>query len=128
MAGLIDSVKRGVWQIAPEGRALLKEFPNGIPESRLHDVRRAALEKTSDEEAPEQPEPATEDATPVERLRAAHAEIEKKVIDDLLTAIRQGSPDFFERVVLHLLQAMGYGAKIKISSPQVDRVTAASTE
>lgn len=33
------------------------------------------------------------------------------MIDDLLTAIRQASPAFFERLVIHLLQAMGYGAE-----------------
>ena len=49
--------------------------------------------------------------TPDERLHAAYAEIRQSVRDELLGLVRAADPYFFERLVLDLLHAMGYGAK-----------------
>src|SRR5690606_35041927 len=55
-------------------------------------------------------DPGNVEATPDERLRAAFAEIRQSVRDELLGMVQAADPYFFERLVLDLLHAMGYGA------------------
>jgi restriction system protein len=50
-----------------------------------------------------------EEEDPLERMIRASHEMEIAVAADLLTRLRTGSPEFFERAVLELLAAMGYG-------------------
>ncbi len=47
--------------------------------------------------------------TPLERLGAAAKELHDALADELLLKLKVGSPGFFERVVVELLQKMGYG-------------------
>ena len=47
--------------------------------------------------------------TPEEKLESASLQIRKKVTSDLLDKIKDVSPAKFERIVLKLLQKMGYG-------------------
>jgi restriction system protein len=49
------------------------------------------------------------DSDPIERISSAVEEIEQAVAAELLTKLREGSPEFFERAVLELLKKMGYG-------------------
>jgi restriction system protein len=49
-------------------------------------------------------------ATPDERLERAVSELRSSTAEDLLETIAQGSPRFFEGLVLDLLHAIGYGA------------------
>ena len=46
---------------------------------------------------------------PIERMEVAQAELDGALAESLLTRIMQAPPDFFESLVLDLLQAMGYG-------------------
>lgn len=43
----------------------------------------------------------------------AYNEISESLIDDLLNAIKKQTPQFFERLVIKLLVAMGYGGSFK---------------
>lgn len=47
--------------------------------------------------------------TPQEILERVHHEINQQLSDDLLSAVYEQSPDFFEVMVVQLLKAMGYG-------------------
>ncbi len=52
----------------------------------------------------------TEDlVTPDETLRQAHQTINAALAADLLDRVREASPAFFERLIVDLLLAMGYG-------------------
>jgi restriction system protein len=42
-------------------------------------------------------------------VRAAHAQLENKLAEDLLQRVRSGTPAFFERAVVRMLIGMGYG-------------------
>lgn len=42
-------------------------------------------------------------------MRAAHRRIEAALAEDLLDRVRAAPPDFFERLIVNLLLAMGYG-------------------
>ena len=47
--------------------------------------------------------------TPDEALRRAHTAITSALAEDLLDRVRKSSPAFFERLIVALLLAMGYG-------------------
>jgi restriction system protein len=51
----------------------------------------------------------TDSTDPQERLEEAFDEIRNSLADELLDTVKQQSPDFLERLVVQLLQAMGYG-------------------
>ena len=47
--------------------------------------------------------------TPDEIIRKAHEELDDELSLDLLARVIAGPPEFFERLVVQLLLAMGYG-------------------
>jgi len=111
---LLKRVGRGVVVITNRGRETLSENPARIDLAylaRFPELRefRAAGQRTTvngDEPAMD-PSPSS---TPDERLRSAHAEIDAALRQELLDRIKAGSPAFFERTVIDLLLAMGFGA------------------
>ena len=52
-------------------------------------------------------------STPEERLEEANAELNQALTVDLLETIKNGSPDFFEQLVVDLMISMGYGGSRK---------------
>ena len=54
---------------------------------------------------------ATAQETPRERISKAHEEMNAALSDDLLETILKSSPVFFERLILDLMIALGYGDK-----------------
>jgi restriction system protein len=53
-----------------------------------------------------------QEATPEESLDSAYQSIRAELIIDLLNRVRQGSPGFFENLVVELLLKMGYGRNL----------------
>ena len=49
------------------------------------------------------------DETPQETLERVHSELNKVLRDELLTKIHDNSPEFFERLIIELMEKMGYG-------------------
>ena len=47
--------------------------------------------------------------SPQELIEISHKKIDDNLSEEILEAISNCSPDFFERLVVKLLQAMGYG-------------------
>jgi restriction system protein len=120
-AGLLASPRRNVHEITDMGRALLAECPERIDNAVLErfDSFRAwrLASRTSisvgdvEDLSPSPPrssEPAS--ATPEERMATAHAELEAALRSELLEQLTQMDPIRFERLILDLLKAMGYGA------------------
>jgi restriction system protein len=69
---------------------------------------------TARTETPAQEEPSyvmdqAAGQTPDEVMRAAHRQIEAGLAQDLLDRVCAAPPDFFERLIVNLLLAMGYG-------------------
>jgi len=120
-AGLLSSAKRGVFQITEDGRALLAENPRRIDVGLLdrYDAfrqfrarRRERGEVAVDlgdtrprEENAEQPS----EQTPEDALATAYVKVRRNIEAELLDQVRGASPAFFERLVIDLLVAMGYG-------------------
>ncbi len=117
-AGLTKAPGRGQIQITERGIQALEECPHRVdvrylrqyPEFvEFHRVKTKPVsdaQKNAIEEQTEQVDDATD---PQERLEQAHTEIQQALASDILETILQQSPQFFEKLVVDLMQAMGYG-------------------
>ena len=116
-AGLLESPKRGVLRITERGKATLSKSPKRIDVkfldqfSEFRDFRTKRSDTSSaaiDTPAAPVP-PAQETETPEDRLAAAYRRIRQDLESELLEQVKGSSPAFFERLVVDLLVAMGYG-------------------
>jgi len=118
-AGLIATTRRAHFQLTERGRGALRENGNRIDNHYLSrfaeflDFKaRSRLDKADGKPVlTGTSEPKT--ATPDEALRNAHKEIEAQLAQELLDRIIAAPPEFFERLVVYLLLAMGYGGSAK---------------
>lgn len=115
--GLLDAPRRGVVRITERGKAALEGRPSRIdmkfldqfPEYRAFKTRRSEDDRT-DKAASDLPrQAALEIETPEERLATANATLRTDLQADLIDQVKSASPAFFERLVVDLLLAMGYG-------------------
>jgi restriction system protein len=113
-AGLIESAGRGFNRITERGREILHQSPsridlkllNQFPEFRAFRGARAV-------EATTIPDSSDSPTSPQERMEAAFAELRETLVTELLGKLANVDPFRFERVVLDLLVAMGYGGSFK---------------
>lgn len=113
-AGLLDSPKRGTFQITDLGKALLGENPEYIDVGLLdrYDGFRAFRARRRDKTDTEDAGQVSHDfkgETPEDALASAYKKLRKSLEADLLDQIKVASPSFFERLVIDLLVTMGYG-------------------
>lgn len=113
-AGLIESPSRGLFVASDAGRALLGSSPQTIDTDLLQTIPSFAdwYNKTGDAAGGEKP--ATQaavmsEATPEEQIDGAFAAIQAALKTDLLQRVLGQTPAFFERLIVELLVAMGYG-------------------
>lgn len=112
-AGLLEAVARGTVRISERGRAVLgsgdeinarylerfKEFKEFRARSRPVEGEEQAADTGSTETT----------STPQEQLERAFVELQRSLVSEVYSALLRSSPAFFERVVIDLLRAMGYG-------------------
>ena len=120
-AGLVVAQKRGSYVLTEEGRKLLDTDPSTINNSTLNQFSafrdwrdRSASKRGTTDEASENTEefptiPASPSSTPEETIGTAASLLDAALGDDLLRILRDISPVRFERLILDLLSAMGYG-------------------
>lgn len=118
-AGLIMSPKRSYYQILPEGEKLIE---SGIFSINRHDlmkypqfqnfIKRSRKTKVLDGASAlnNKGNLVLQEITPEETIENAYQSINDALVDDLLSAVTQQSSVFFERLVVKLLLAMGYGS------------------
>jgi restriction system protein len=117
-AGLLSSPKRGLLRITERGTALLAKRPARIDvalldqfeEFRAFRTRRREITVDSGRTEPQhvELEPSTTQ-TPEDQLASAYRRLRADLELDLLEQIKGVTPSFFERLVIDLLVAMGYG-------------------
>jgi restriction system protein len=112
-AGLLAAPKRGVFRIEPEGKALLAKNLQRVDNNVLNQFpafRAFRAKGRSDDEqlAPAALVPQPEQ-TPEDSMAVAYQRVRKELEAELLEQIKAASPAFFERLVVDLLVAMGYG-------------------
>jgi restriction system protein len=117
-AGLCERPRRSVYQITARGRQVLEEHPERVDnaildtfeEFRAFRVRGGTARPPREQPQPvAQPELDVETATPEERAASAYRELRSALAGEVLERVREQSPEFFEQVVLDVLQAIGYG-------------------
>lgn len=110
-AGLLEYPQRGYFQITERGLEVLQENPSDINirflkrypefvEFRQSHQTNDGIDIINGEE---------DELTPEEALENAYLKIREDLAEELLETIIKSSPAFFEKLVIELLVAMGYG-------------------
>jgi restriction system protein len=111
-AGLLISPKRGIIQITDRGREVLAKKPERIDGALLSQFPEftAFQERSNLQEESQQPQHlSVEQQTPEEVIESSFHELRSQLADELLEQIKGCSSDFFERLVVDVIVAMGYG-------------------
>ncbi len=115
-AGLAEGTRRGYFRITPRGQAALADAAATINNAYLDQFKEFQDFKAKVNEAdgaaattPEQASAPLSTETPDEALRKAHGAITGALAADLLDRVREATPAFFEKLIVELLLAMGYG-------------------
>lgn len=105
-AALVSQPERAMVQITDKGREILKKGSLTLKEllNNKDFLTNRKLNKESQKE-----EEIIEDATPQDRIDSGFHAIELQVKIDLLARLKTLDPYLFQRVILILLQKMGYG-------------------
>lgn len=106
-AGLLESPRRGVFRITDRGLQVLEAPPARITIAFLQRFPEFAEFRTASR--PADVRDPDEEATPEETIEAAYQQRRDALASELLTQVKQATPPFFERLVVELLVAMGYG-------------------
>ncbi len=111
-AGLLRRVGWGKFQITPAGLDVLAGSPPVINRRFLmtFPAFRAANSRAAPPLAGDR---FAQEMTPHDLLQAAHLGLQQDLADDLLEVVLSASASFFERLVIDLLLAMGYGGSRK---------------
>lgn len=113
-AGLLMSPQRGKVSITDRGKQVLADNPASINVeflsqfSEFQKFREIRHEK-SDSIAPNVGANQVAKQTPEELFEGSYQELKEELIDELLTKIKSCSPEFFERLIVDVVVAMGYG-------------------
>lgn len=111
-AGLISSPKRGVVQITDRGQEALAETPERIDQKflkRYPDFVEFIEKSNVTTTEPTVTDGCDTERTPEETFAASYQKVRAQLADELLDTIKSCSPAFFEKLVIDLLVAMGYG-------------------
>lgn len=115
-AGLLDSPRRGVVCITSRGQEVLKKAPERIDVEFLvqfeefQEFRRQSRQRT-DKRKVSSYQNAQSD--PVEQIEQAFSNYQESLTDDVLEKVHSATAVFFERLVIRLLVAMGYGGGLR---------------
>lgn len=126
MADLVERPKPGIYQITRGGRSMLgqPERLAGFVRSKVAERKqqRQQGEPTDAEVAAEAAENGVSELTPEEQLWASFQGIRRSLYETILTTILSKTPQEFEKLVVKLLERMGYGGEVK-DAGQVTRYT-----
>ena len=125
--GLLERTRRGYVRITARGRSVLEEHPDRIdleylarfPE--LNAFRTAKRNGSASDEANRAVSLEETEATPDELIRSAHAQIDAALRELLLSRILKSPPAFFERLIVKLLVAMGFGGRLDATAEAIGR-------
>ena len=125
-AGLLESPKRGTLRITEVGQKVLASKPAKINLRflRQFDGYDWHKQKTTSTEAPSafdqiDSEPAR--ATPEELIDSGYQSLRDELIVEIIEQVKRCSPQFFERLVVKLLVAMGYGGSLEDAAQVLGR-------
>lgn len=117
-AGLVKVVSRGKYQITQEGLNLLAEHPVSINNDFLSrfDKFKEFVQRNSNKETNIGKDRGVDvqshysEQTPEEIFDNIYKQLQSNLAEEVLDKVLQQTPQFFERLVIDLLEKMGYGA------------------
>lgn len=108
--GFLGRPKRGVIRITESGRRFLTQNPAPLSSGGQSPLAQALEDLESVAEAAcDAPEAEAPRQTPQEAIAAAEAALSQDLRAQLLEQLQKISPIFFERLIVNLMRAMGYG-------------------
>ena len=111
-AELIESPARAQFFITEKGKALLQKTVV-IDDDVLMQYQSFYSFKKGTKARTRSVSAVNESETPQETLDRVYSEVNAQLADDLYTFIMSQTPDFFEALVIRLLESMGYGGTIQ---------------
>lgn len=108
-ARLLERPGRGKFRITDRGLQVLGSNPSNIDVSFLMQFPEFVEFRFPSQEVEKQKEIKKVGETPEEVLEASYQDLRRALADELIEHVKSCSPRFFERVVVNLLLAMGYG-------------------
>lgn len=118
-AGLVEPTRRGHFQITERGRDVLNQNPERIDNIFLRQfpefcafMERSRKSSTSNAEGAMSASTAPADTmaeSPEDLLTDAYQQINQDLAYELIERLQAASPAFFEKAIVELLLAMGYG-------------------
>ncbi len=126
-AGLLEPCGRGRFKITPRGSSALKAKPAKISVEFLNQYPEFVEFRTGTKSAIVGPPDGSEvnsavsQQTPQELLEISYQTLHRQVAQELLDKISRVSPRFFEKLVVDLLVAMGYGGSRKDAGQAIGR-------
>lgn len=123
-AGLLQVPKRGRFSITSAGAAMLANPPPKLDTQQLLKIPEfRAYYDTATGNAPASPQVEAKPAiaTPEEAVEAAYESVHTALRAELMERLLKNSPSFFERVIVELLVAMGYGGSHRDAAKQLGK-------
>ncbi len=109
-ARLVETVSRGIYRITDFGKEQLPKLPLSINRRYLTAQGLGDWGIASQENEPVSVKQSSEtEETPEEQIDRASAELEQALSEELLSRLKALSASSFERFVVELITAMGYG-------------------
>lgn len=119
IAGLVERPQRGDYKINAKGLAMLSSHTDDEINAFIKATERTRnLKKKAQQQGDNTPSDQLhqeDERTPEEELDDAYDRIKQNIENQILTTILSKKPQEFERLVVKLLQAMGYGGEVKNS-------------
>ena len=108
-AGLIENVERGIIRITDKGIKLLDSNPSKIDNKLIFEDLKEIKIRKKDKSLEENKE-LEENQTPEDIFEKSFRDINRMLEEEILEEVLRQSPDFFEHLVVKLLQKIGYGS------------------
>lgn len=121
-AGLLQSPKRGTLQLTADGTKALAEKLDRINIRYLRKFE--SFEKSRSAPGVSETPVVSGDvvaATPEELIDAGYQSLRDELIAEIIEQVKRCSPQFFERLVVKLLVAMGYGGSLEDAAQVLGR-------
>jgi restriction system protein len=124
-AGLLESPRRGAFRLTDRGHEVLKGKPDKVDVKFLERFPEFLAFRAERHDRPASNGAAgadvSEDVTPEEALETAYQRMRATLEAEVLERVKSASPAFFERLVVELLVAMGYGGSLRDAGQAVGR-------
>lgn len=112
-AGLISTIQRGYISLTEDGKKVVKDMPDVFDDAYLCQFESFRKFKYPNKTNVSENIKIHANETPQDILDKTYQEITESLAEELLGEIMKNTPDFFERLVVNLLQRIGYGGTVE---------------